>query len=268
MDRPVPNDLTPLHGPPLDRRAGAYARAVAEKLRGVLADDLAAVYLIGSLVLGDYVPGRSDIDILAVSADGSLQHSKEVIVEELSHPRLACPARGLEFVMYTKTSAATVTRIPRFALNLNTGPGMDEHVSFDPASEPAHWFILDIALARKKAIALVGPPAADLFGPVPEDWMLHALIESLEWHARHETLAHYSVLNACRSWRLAEEGVFDSKAGAAAWARPRMQDATILDSALALREGMTTPDLDGQVVRAFLWQVRARVLDIRARRNR
>ncbi len=88
---------------------------------------------------------------------------------------------------------------------------------------------------------------------------LDALEDSLEWHADHETLTHYSVLNACRSWRYAEKGVWSSKEEAAEWARSRTEDPTIIDSALAIRQGDHSHSLDLAEVRAFVLDIKARV---------
>jgi predicted nucleotidyltransferase len=84
----------------LDRAAAAYASKVVRRLHSLLDAKLHAAYLIGSLALGDYVPGRSDIDIMAVVEERLFTEVKREIVRALSHPALPCPARGLEFVLY------------------------------------------------------------------------------------------------------------------------------------------------------------------------
>ncbi len=130
----------------------------------------------------------------------------------------------------------------------------------DPAAEPAHWFVLDICIVREHGLRLIGPPAREVFASIPRPWLLDALEDSLEWHADHETLIHYSVLNACRSWRYAEEGVLSSKDDAAAWARSRTEDPSVIDSALAIRRGdRSSCSLDHTEVRAFVLSVKARI---------
>jgi hypothetical protein len=47
----------------LDRAAVSYAGEVVRRLHWLLDARLHAVYLMGSLALGDYLPGKSDIDI-------------------------------------------------------------------------------------------------------------------------------------------------------------------------------------------------------------
>ncbi len=76
---------------------------------------------------------------------------------------------------------------------------MAYHLSFDPTSEPSHWFVLDISIVREYGLRLTGPPPQEVFAPIPRPWLLQALEDALEWHADHETSFHYSVLNTCRS---------------------------------------------------------------------
>jgi Nucleotidyltransferase domain len=182
-----------------DAAVTAYVEELTRRLARELDGALHAAYVIGSLALGDYVPGRSDIDILAVSTTAPSQARKQRMVDRLSHPTLRCPARGLELVLYERAAAAQLGVTPGFALNLNTGPRMRQHVSFEPSSEPAHWFILDIAIARARGLRLVGPPAGDVFAEIPDGRIRDALLESLDWHVDNETATHMSVLNACRS---------------------------------------------------------------------
>jgi hypothetical protein len=109
-------------------------------------------------------------------------------------------------------------------LNLNVGPRMPLHLSTDPAAEPAHWFVLDLAILREHGLALVGPPAAEVVAPIPRPWLLAALTDALTWHTTNEPVLHQTVLNATRAWRYAAEGVWSSKDAAAGWAQARTEE--------------------------------------------
>src|SRR5215216_2844188 len=61
---------------------------------------------------------------------------------------------------------AEPARTPRVEINLNAGPKMDYHLSFDPASEPAHCFVLDISIVGEYGLRLIGPPAREVFAPI------------------------------------------------------------------------------------------------------
>lgn len=49
--------------------AWAIAHRFAEEAQTILAHDLVAVVVVGSLAAGNYIPGRSDIDIIVVTRD-------------------------------------------------------------------------------------------------------------------------------------------------------------------------------------------------------
>jgi hypothetical protein len=243
----------------IDAKVATFGEAVAGRLREVLGEDLHGAYLSGSVALGDYVPGKSDIDIFAVCQRPLAVETKRTVAEIISGEAANCPTRGMEFVLYSRGAVAEPSRRPRFEINLNAGPEMPYHLSFDPASEPSHWFVLDISVVREHGLRLVGPPARKVFASIPRPWLLDALEGSLEWHANHESLLHYSVLNACRSWRYAEEGVMSSKKDAAEWARSRTDDSSIIDSASRIRHGDGSRSLDPAEIRAFVLSVKARI---------
>jgi uncharacterized protein (DUF952 family) len=214
-----------------------FGREAAARLQRVLADDLVGVYFIGSVALGDYVPGHSDIDMVAVTDRAVSDDEKRKVAGELSHPNLPCPTRGFEFVLYARPRVAIASSDAAFEINLNTGPRMAPHVGFDASAEPRFWFVIDRAIAHASGISIDGPPAREVFASVPRPVVLEAMAESIAWHRAHEPLGHFSVLNACRAWRYAEAGELGSKADAAEWARERSADAETIDTALRMRRG-------------------------------
>jgi predicted nucleotidyltransferase len=237
---------------PLER----YVGELVGRLRRALEKDLVAVYLTGSAAQGDWIPGRSDVDVIVVCAAPLSEARKRDVIEPVRHRALACPTRCLELVVYDRGSVRSA-RGPEadFQINLNTGPGIDEHYSFDPAAEPGHWFVIDLDIARAHARPLVGPPPAELIGPIARAYVLAALTQSIEWHRQHEGPSTNAILNACRGWRFAAEGRWSSKSEAATWAVGRGADAALIAEALALREGYRG-HLDEAAAHALLAQVR------------
>ena len=201
------------------------ADEVVRTLREHLARSLRGAWLVGSLAWSDFRPASSDIDVLAV-ANPRPPHVRQALAEALA--AVKCPARGLEFVLYPTGPDQPF----RWQLNLNTNP---PHVSLDASTEPRHWFVLDVAMARERAIPICGPPAAELLAPIPAEQVHQALEESLAWHEQHEPDRPNAVLNACRAWRYAETGRWSSKTAAALWAREKVDDPGRIDAALASR---------------------------------
>jgi hypothetical protein len=241
--------------------ARAYAGEVRDRLESLLGSGMIGVYLGGSLALGDFQGIRSDVDVAAVSAEPPPTAMKEAVVSALEHPGLPCPVRGMEFVLYSERAVRTPLPGGAFEINLNTGPAMHHSVSFDPSTEPSHWFVLDRAIYRDHGVALSGPPAGEVFAPVPRAWVLEALVQSLAWHREADRAAPNSVLNSCRAWRYLEEGRWSSKTDAAAWAGERAtpEEAALVDAALARRHGRSIDPLPAEATDAFAARIQAAV---------
>ena len=238
----------------------AYDRELVGRLRELLGTDLVGVYLTGSRVLGAYLPGRSDVDVMAVARYDPGPELKQAIVARLRYEALPCPARGLELVLYTEHGVRTPSADAGFALNLNTGREMPLHVSLDPASEPGFWFVIDRAIAREHGVALLGPPAAELFAAIPRPAIVAALEEGQRWHRESgEARLDDVVLNACRGWRFVEDGVWSSKPDAGEWARRRLDDSGVVEAALARRRAHDGVELDPRQADAFLDFVAGRI---------
>lgn len=162
-------------------------------------------------------------------------------MEALTHPNLDCPSRGLEFVLLDESVAATPSREAGFEMHLNTGPAMDFSLSFDPSSEPSHWFVIDRSFARTDAIRLTGPSPDAMFAEIPRRWVLESLLEMLAWHRANESNLANIVLNACRAWRFTQHGVWSSKVDGAEWAKSQVGiHPQPIHAAVTLRRGITT----------------------------
>ena len=195
-----------------------YLAELTRRLGEVLGDDLLGVYAGGSYALGAYEPGRSDIDVTAVAAGAVAAVAKQAIVDRLRHEALPCPARGLELVAYPLATARSGGGEPGFDLNLNTGARMDFRVDEAPGDIEGFWFAIDRAILRDHGVALHGPPAADLFAPIPRSALLPLLAESVRWHRDSDVpLSSDVVLNTARALHFAERGQWISKPAAAAW---------------------------------------------------
>jgi hypothetical protein len=215
----------------------AFGARVGDVLAEILGTDLVGVYFVGSVALGGYVPGESDIDIVAVAASALTDPLKQTVASAVLGATVGCPARGLEFTLYRQDLVRSPPSGADFEVNANGGPRMARVVHLDPTLESGFWYVLDRAVAHRSGLAIAGPQAHVLFADVPRSTLLEAMEESMAWHRAHEKATLYSVLNACRAWRFAVEGVLGSKLEGAAWARASWPDTGSIDAAVALRRG-------------------------------
>jgi Domain of unknown function (DUF4111)/Nucleotidyltransferase domain len=221
----------------------AYLAELAGRAREVLGERLVGVYAGGSLALGAYEHGRSDLDV-AVVVEGRLEPSvKDELVAAWRHEALPCPARGLELVVYSRAAAAAPATDVDFELNLNTGRQMTFRADFefDPAVG-GHWFPIDRAILGQHALAIVGPPAREVFGEIPREALVPVVAESLRWHEESEPWGDNSVLNAARALRWARTGEWSSKPAAGRWALTAGWDPPLVTAALAARGGAAAVD--------------------------
>ena len=152
---PIPSELAP------------YLERLVEVLQAQAPVD--AVYLVGSAALGGYEHGRSDVDVVAVTARSLSRDERLALAKAVES--IPVPARKLELVVYPRGS-------DRWELNLNTGEHCQkEHVGLDPDTEPSFWFVLDRAIAAQHATPLVGPAWGDVFTPEPREAIEAALNE-------------------------------------------------------------------------------------------
>jgi hypothetical protein len=199
--------------PPAIRR---YVSVVAEHVVAVLGEELVGVYTTGSLALGDFRPGRSDIDLMAVvegavSADRCLD-----LAARLDHRRLPCPAAGLEFVLYPRATVAIPTTRAGYLLNLNTGAELPQAASLDPSTLPGFWFVIDRAITLQSGQAVRGPSPRALFRSPPREQLVSVVATAVQAQRSGDIdLLDNVVLNACRALRFAEEGRWHSKREAA-----------------------------------------------------
>ena len=234
-----------------DADADRYLGALVERAERILGPRLVGVYVINSGGRGDYVPGSSDLDVAVIVTDALDGTTKRDLIEAFLHRSLPCAAPRLELVVYRRDVVAAPGPRPAFEINLNTGPAIADHVTTDPDDELPHWFVLDLAAAAERALRLVGPPAPEVFGPVPRSMALDAVVALRQWHAEHDTAAPNRVLNDCRPRRFVETGTWSSKSEAAAWGMEREIDAELIRHAAERRIGSRTDPLDPRRVAAF-----------------
>jgi hypothetical protein len=136
---------------------------------------------------------------------------------------------------------------------------MDTVIHLDAAAEPGFWYVLDRAIARQSGVTIRGPRPSEVFADVPRRVLLNAMHASMAWHRVHENATLYSVLNACRAWRFADENVLGSKLEGAAWMRERWEHPAMIDAAVAMRRGEKTSALDVSQVDELLSAVLTRL---------
>ncbi|KAM0418896.1 hypothetical protein ACHAPT_012161 [Fusarium lateritium] len=214
-----------------------YLQRLVRTLHDELNDNLLAVHLFGSAGYGAYQPGISDVDVYAVIHEPITDYPR--LSRLISHSSLPCPARKLEFVLFTKTNAARQAPDPKYEMNFNTGKDMDDYINLDPQTEPRFWFLLDIAMGRELGKPVLGPPPGALFAAPSLEWVFDCMLESLSWHRENGLVNPDGILNACRELRYAKASVWGSKKDGGAWALEHYSQPDIVALAMTARHSQT-----------------------------
>jgi hypothetical protein len=187
----------------------AYLTELVRRVQEILGADLLAVYAAGSIAMGAYVHGSSDVDVCVVVTGPLDEATKQRIVEALRHESLPCPARGLELVVYPLATVATATAAPGFELNLNTGEDSPFRADFEPGDIESFWFAIDRSIVREHGTPLYGPPPAELLAEIPRELLAPPLEESIRWHRGDDS--ENARLNIARSQHFLDTGHWISK---------------------------------------------------------
>lgn len=222
-----------------DDGALACASAVASRLQRALPDDLVAVYLHGSAVLGGFRWDRSDLDLLVLT--GRPLTDAQTLALPAVLASVAYPSNGLELSVLTAAEAARPTfPEPRFQLHVGT-EGWDRRmtVADGRARGGDRDLVLHVAVCRETGLAVVGPPPTTTLAVVPVEEIRAAAIDEIRWALEHDPPPEYVILTAARAWRYVETGQIVSKTEAGQWAERRTPDAPVIAAALSRQQGGT-----------------------------
>jgi hypothetical protein len=217
-----------------------YPKVVHDVRHGiahVTGSSLIGLYLYGSLATGDFEPGVSDIDLIAVLRsvpDAALvarlgeMHARIVRASPEWDERVEVAyvsARGLS---ECRTHTTVIARI---------SPGEPLHTL-----EAGRDFLLDWYSARARSIVLLGPPIESLIPPIPSAEYLAEVRSHLAASDRwidddaHPASQAYAILTVARGLYTLRMGDRPSKREAASWAAqefPRW--AGLIESAIDRR---------------------------------
>jgi predicted nucleotidyltransferase len=213
-----------------------FAQRLGEVISRQLGENLVSVVVHGSLTLDDYVPGQSDIDLLAI-IDRSLSDSElESLVDSVAAERARAPA-PVDLRLATRAVAATPDEAPLLELYIRLRKTAPPEVEVH-RREPD--LLVELSICRQHGHALLGPPPRQLIGAVPADLVLRAGDAQLaRWQSLTDDAPYAAlmVLTACRIWRFGEERIHCSKSAAGAWALARDPSLVAVDHALRRRTG-------------------------------
>jgi hypothetical protein len=241
-----------------------FADELARACAGALGKTVAGVILHGSLTLGDYVPGRSDVDLLVVIDEPLGDARLAALTEAMASRRVEAPGL-VDLRVVTRQVAASPTPAPPLEAYLRLTPSSGVRV--EERRHPAERDLaVELSVCRAHGRSLLGPAPAELLGEVPDRWVVAAGDAQLaDWQAIGDDppYAELTVLTACRVWCFAEERRHCSKTAAAQWVLERDPALRVVGDALRRRHGDPAARIDPAQVARLLTVVRARLAEVR-----
>lgn len=200
----------------IDDHVELEGAALARELSGVAGLALVGVYVHGSAVLGDFIPGQSDLDLLVVVEDESDDEIVRALGDVLAQDR-ELPAIGLEASIVDRSAAGRPRAPWRFRLHVTTGAADRKTIS--GVGHPGDGdLILHYLVTRTRGWCAYGAPVSDVCGAVAKRTVVDQLVGELRWAVSTGAPESYAVLNACRALRFVEEGEICSKSAGGEWA--------------------------------------------------
>jgi predicted nucleotidyltransferase len=235
-----------------------FVTALADALQSEPEVGLVGVYLHGSAVLGGYRAHGSDVDVLAVTAAPVDRAVQAGIANRFISTARRWPESALEISVITAATAADLGDCP-FEVHVVVS---DDEVKtvLGAGADGDPDLILYAEVCRRHGLTVYGPPASQVFGPVPQPRLIRAVRDEVRWGLEHGHLS-YGVLNACRALRFATDGVLCSKLDGGMWMLDRRDEAVIRQALADQCEGVVRP-MTAQaklfvehILDEFSWQV-------------
>ncbi len=230
--RPHGTDGRPQRWDDCDPDIRAYVEQVVAAFRQALGGGLVGVYLHGSLAMGCYYRPKSDLDLLAVVGerlDPTTRRELALMTADLSAAR---PTLGdLELSVLWQGHTRHFTHPSPYELHYSAA--WRERIQRGEVDYAADGRDPDLAahctVVRARGVALVGPPIAEIFGPVPWDDYLDAVRDDYRWIVEDDHILEtpfYGVLNCCRALALLteSEGTVRNKEEGGLWGLAHLPD--------------------------------------------
>lgn len=210
----------------------------------VLGEELVGLYLLGSLAIGGFKEGRSDVDFAAACE----RPLTEETIARLAAMHARITAGGLPFAEHMEGSYIHLSALRRYDPADTHYPALRCDGSFAVDHHGPEWIIQRHVL-REHGRVLYGPDPRTLIDPIPPEALRGAAAGTLrEWWApmlddpkllRSVEYQAYAALTMCRGLYTIHTGGVASKPAAAAWALQTLDArwAGLIERALAYPDG-------------------------------
>ena len=186
-------------------------------IQEIFGGNLVGIYLHGSVAQNAFRWNVSDVDFLLVVQSGPSDDVKRQLLDATLRLSEIAPPKGLEWSVVTLADSLHVSHPVPFCLHysiahtqryLTSPEDYIQHMKGRDSDLAAYF-----AVVRHCGIVLYGKPIEDVFGPVPQDFVMDSFRENI---INDDTPD--GILNRCRYEAYRQDGVMLSKIDGAYWA--------------------------------------------------
>jgi len=192
-------------------------RETFSNVHAILQDNLVGVYLYGSLAMGCFHPGSSDIDVILAVKERLPKEQRKEILEYLKR---VC-SRDIRIEL--SIIRADVIQSPQYPMMVDLHYEYWDNV-FE--NERDNEILSNLYTTRKRGFCIWGKPINKVFSKIPAEYHLRSVIEDIEHtrkylHEKPERVGYnvqvYWVLGACRILAFIREEKVLSKLEGGQW---------------------------------------------------
>jgi predicted nucleotidyltransferase len=201
---------------------------VVALVRDVLGRNVVGAYLLGSAVGGGLRP-RSDLDLLVVSDRALSSEEKRKLVDRILPISWRQTPSGIDRGIELTVVVQSDVRPWRYPPNRDFQYGDWLRLALERgetevwAAQPDPDLASLITQVLAGDVALLGPPPAEVFDPVPFSDVLEAVVAGVDhWVGNIDADTRNGILALARIWHALAIGALRSKDAAAAWALDRL----------------------------------------------
>lgn len=238
------------------------AALFTERSREILGENLAGVYLHGSLAMGCFNPRKSDLDLLTVVRETPDDTCKRMYMEMVTELSARMPGdtahAGIEMSIVRRDVCRPFIYPTPFELHYSAGHAKwyrrdpDDYIRKMKGTDKdlaAHFTII-----RSRGVCLYGSPVGEVFGEVPAADYLDSIWEDIAG-AREEIAGNtvYITLNLARVLAFCTEGKILSKQEGGEWALMNLPEKfrPLLRTALADYAGSAEKTYDRETAEEY-----------------
>ncbi|SEN36174.1 aminoglycoside adenylyltransferase domain-containing protein [Paenibacillus sp. OV219] len=231
-----------------------FLERMADRFKLVLGENVAGIYLHGSLAMGGFNPDKSDIDIIILAKKKLSKAETTELTKQLLLLHEELPSgRGIELSVVLEAIAADFVHPAPFEYHYSDSHReryqTDEDYmcgGFEDPDLAAHFTII-----YERGVTIYGKPIQEVFKPIDRACYVQSIVSDIASAAGEivDSPVYYT-LNLCRVLLYLREGLVSSKKEAGEWALHTLPHefnaiiATCLDEYIGLAKGFRLAEIE------------------------